>query len=103
MTPHVQPSGTTLDMWARFLAVAWIPPSTPRMSDLARDVAGDHRADHVRPQAQVDLGRDQLDVLSGHGQVASEREPEATRQGDAVDPGYDRLWMLGQRLQEGGQ
>ena len=33
MTPHVHPSGTTLDMWARFLAVAWIPPRTPWMSE----------------------------------------------------------------------
>ena len=29
MTPHVDPSGTTLDMCARLRAVCWMPPSTP--------------------------------------------------------------------------
>ncbi len=33
MTPHVEPSGTTLDMCARFRAVALIPPSTPWISE----------------------------------------------------------------------
>ena len=33
MTPHVEPSGTTLAMCARLRAVCWIPPSTPWINE----------------------------------------------------------------------
>ena len=70
---------------------------------LGRHRAHQRHRDHVRPQADVDLGRAEHGVVGGDDQVAGQGQAHAPGQGVAPHPGDGRLAQVPQVAEQLGQ